>query len=167
MSIRKNQRGRHGALPPQASGPVSELRDAALRRTTRAGRSPSARTNGGFTQHAGGPAPADLSQYRASRARGRVGNLQHPETPVGLELVFAAFSALRDEFTALRRDLTTPVDLEGEILTMAGVTQLLGVSSKTVVEWHHKFGLPGVKVGRPWRFRRSEVVRWIGEHHVR
>lgn len=171
MSIQDDHPERHqGAHPPDAGEPRKEMPPLPRGAQHEGDRSSSASAtmNGRFTDHAvGRPAPADLSQYRAGRARGRAGNSERTETPVGLALILDALRAVvRDEFIALRRDLATPHKAEDEILTMAAVAKLLRVSSKTVLEWIRTFGLPGWKVGRGWRFRRSEVVRWIGEHHV-
>jgi len=49
---------------------------------------------------------------------------------------------------------------------MDAAAKLLRVSWKTVLNWIREHGLPASKIGVEWRFRRSEVVRWIGEHHV-
>ena len=125
--------------------------------------------NGRSTNDAPGrPVLAELSQYRAGRARGRAGDSEHTETALGLPLMLDAFRAvLRDEFSGLSRQLTTQLATAAdEVLTMDGAVQLLCVSSKTVLKWIRELGLPASKVGAEWRFLRSEVVRWIGEQHV-
>jgi len=79
----------------------------------------------------------------------------------------AVRAVVRDEMDDLRRELSTQVTGADEIMTMDGVARLLRVSSKTVLSWIRARGLPAAKIGVEWRFRRSAVVRWIGEHHVR
>jgi len=170
MTIQKDHRGRqHGAHPPDAGEPRTELPTLPRGAQPESGRSPSASMNGRSTAHAAGrPVPADLSQYRAGRARGRAGDSDHAESSIGLPLILDAMRAvMRDEFSELSRQLTTQLGTAAEeVLTMDGVVQLVGVSSKTVLKWIRKLDFPGSKPGAEWRFLRSEVLRWIGEHHV-
>jgi excisionase family DNA binding protein len=94
--------------------------------------------------------------------------LEHTENAIGLPLILDALRAVvRDEFGELRRELIPHLATGDDVLTMDAAAKLLRVSSKTVLSCIRKFGLPASKVGVEWRFRRSEVVRWIGEHHVR
>jgi len=170
MTIRKDHRERQGAHPPDAGEPRTGLPTLPRGARLEGGRSPSVRMNGRSTDHAAGrPVPADLSQYRARRARGRAGDSEHVEGPAGLPLILDAMRALiHDGFSELSRQLTTQLATAAdEVLTMDGAAQLLRVSSKTVLKWIRERDLPGSKPGAEWRFRRSEVVRWIGEHNVR
>ena len=171
MTIRKDHGERQqGAHPPDAGEPRTELPTPPRGVRPEGGRSRSARINGPSTDHAAGrPVPADLSQYRAGRARGRAGDSKHAENALGLPLMLDAVRAVvRDEFTELSRQLTAQLATAAdEVLTMGGAVQLLRVSSKTVRKWHFELNLPGSKVGAEWRFLRSEVLRWMGERHVR
>ena len=126
--------------------------------------------NGRSTNHAAGrPEPAELSQYRADRARReRAGASEHSENANGLPLMLDALRAVvRDEFGELRRELITELATGDEVLTRAAVAQFLHVSTRTVANWIRTRGLPASRIGVEWRFRRSEVVRWVGENHVR
>lgn len=78
----------------------------------------------------------------------------------------AVRAVVRDELGELRRELTTQLASGDEVLTKNAVARFLGVSSKTVLTWIRTRRLPASKIGVEWRFRRSEVIRWIGEHHV-
>jgi excisionase family DNA binding protein len=79
----------------------------------------------------------------------------------------AVRAVVRDELSEWRRELTTQLATAAdEVLTMDGAVQLLRVSSKTVLKWIRELDLPASKPGAEWRFRRSEIVRWIGENHV-
>ena len=171
MTIRKDHRERQqGAHPPDAGEPRAELPTLPRGARPESGRSPSARMNGRSTNDAAGrPALTELSQYRAGRARRRAGDSEHAENALGLPLMLDAFRAvLRDEFDEQRRQLTAQLATAAdEVLTMGGAVQLLRVSSKTVRKWHFELNLPGSKVGAEWRFLRSEVLRWMGERHVR
>ncbi|AEH40684.1 MULTISPECIES: PTS sugar transporter subunit IIA [Treponema] len=48
-----------------------------------------------------------------------------------------------------------------EILTIEEVARYLRISERTVYEWAQKGKIPSGKVGTVWRFRRSEVERWV------
>ncbi len=44
---------------------------------------------------------------------------------------------------------------------MKGICMHLGVNRDTVIVWVMKLGMPGVKVGRLWKFKPSEVDEWM------
>jgi len=48
----------------------------------------------------------------------------------------------------------------GDIMTRAEVAVLLRCSEPHVVALVEREALPGFRLGRPWRFRRSEVLAW-------
>jgi excisionase family DNA binding protein len=48
----------------------------------------------------------------------------------------------------------------GDIMTRAEVAALLRCSEPHVVALVEREQLPGFRLGRPWRFRRSEVLAW-------
>ena len=52
---------------------------------------------------------------------------------------------------------------EPEILTIEEVAQILRVSERTVYEWAQKGIIPGGKLGTSWRFKRSDIQRWVDE----
>ena len=110
-----------------------------------------------------------LSELRAARVRHRTADpVRHGASDPALpQMLDAVRAVVRDEMDDLRRELSTQVTGADEIMTMDGVARLLRVSSKTVLSWIRARGLPAAKIGVEWRFRRSAVVRWIGEHHVR
>lgn len=43
------------------------------------------------------------------------------------------------------------------------VAEVLGCSSKTVIEKASNGEIPGAKIGKGWIFRESDVVRYLGE----
>jgi excisionase family DNA binding protein len=67
----------------------------------------------------------------------------------------------------LREELRQPANVEHEFLTAEGVAELLGVHSKTVAKLVVREQLPARRLGRSYRFRRSEVVAWLEERAVR
>jgi PTS system nitrogen regulatory IIA component len=50
-----------------------------------------------------------------------------------------------------------------EILTIEEVAEYLRVSERTVYDWANKGRIPCGKLGTSWRFKRSEVERWVNE----
>ena len=50
------------------------------------------------------------------------------------------------------------MDSKDEVLTPDEAAQLLKVSKKTLLRHARDGQVPGVKLGRVWRFRRSELL---------
>ena len=51
-----------------------------------------------------------------------------------------------------------------QLMTVEDVAEYLRVKPSTVYEWASSSKLPGVKVGRLWRFERSEIEKWVREN---
>jgi len=51
--------------------------------------------------------------------------------------------------------------MESDILTIHEVASYLKLKLKTAYHLAAKGDIPGFKVGGSWRFRRSEIERWI------
>jgi len=45
--------------------------------------------------------------------------------------------------------------------SMENITDYLGVSRETVLQWINNRNMPAHKVGRLWKFKISEVDAWI------
>lgn len=54
-----------------------------------------------------------------------------------------------------------------EMMTREAVAELLDVHPRVVATYVRKRGLPGVQIGRTWRFVRAEVVAWIEAQGVK
>ncbi len=52
---------------------------------------------------------------------------------------------------------------EHEILTIEEVAQYLRLSERTVYDWANKGTIPCGKLGTTWRFKRSEIERWVDD----
>lgn len=52
-------------------------------------------------------------------------------------------------------------EVESEILTLEEVAAYLKAGKRTVYRLAHKGEIPAFKLGGTWRFRRSELDRWI------
>lgn len=51
--------------------------------------------------------------------------------------------------------------MDNEILTIREVAEYLKLAEKTVYRLVAEGKIPGFKVGGAWRFRKSEIDRWI------
>jgi excisionase family DNA binding protein len=52
-------------------------------------------------------------------------------------------------------------EADGEILTLEEVAVYLKAGKKTVYRLAQQGQIPGFKLGGTWRFRRTELDRWI------
>jgi excisionase family DNA binding protein len=48
-----------------------------------------------------------------------------------------------------------------EILDVQGAATLLGVSTTTIYNLARKGEIPATRVGREWRFSRSNLIEWV------
>lgn len=55
------------------------------------------------------------------------------------------------------------VDMADEILTLKEVADYLKLAEKTAYRLAADGKLPGFKVGGSWRFKQSDIARWIEE----
>lgn len=53
--------------------------------------------------------------------------------------------------------------MDNEILTIEEVAKYLRVSERTVYEWVQKGEIPCGKIGSNWRFKKSELERWVDD----
>ena len=52
------------------------------------------------------------------------------------------------------------------LLTAKQVAQILQWNHFTVIKKAEKGELPGFKLGRGWRFREEDILRWIEQHRL-
>jgi len=53
--------------------------------------------------------------------------------------------------------------MEEQILTIEEVARYLRVSERTVYDWAQKGEIPSGKIGTVWRFKRTDIERWVNE----
>ena len=53
--------------------------------------------------------------------------------------------------------------MEDAILTIEEVAQYLRVSDRTVYDWAQRGEIPAGKIGTVWRFKKSEVEKWVND----
>ncbi|WP_191016118.1 PTS sugar transporter subunit IIA [Treponema zioleckii] len=51
--------------------------------------------------------------------------------------------------------------MEDDILTIEEVAKYLRVSERTVYDWAQKGEIPAGKIGTVWRFKKSEIEKWV------
>ena len=53
--------------------------------------------------------------------------------------------------------------VEDDILTIEEVAKYLRVSERTVYDWAQKGEIPSGKIGTVWRFKKTEIEKWVNE----
>jgi PTS system nitrogen regulatory IIA component len=53
--------------------------------------------------------------------------------------------------------------IDDDILTLEEVAKYLRVSERTVYDWAQKGDIPSGKIGTVWRFKKSEIEKWVNE----
>ena len=53
--------------------------------------------------------------------------------------------------------------MEDDILTIDEVAKYLRVSERTVYDWAQRGEIPSGKIGTVWRFKKTELERWVNE----
>lgn len=53
--------------------------------------------------------------------------------------------------------------MEDTILTIDEVAKYLRVSERTVYEWAQKGEIPSGKIGTVWRFKKSDIEKWVND----
>ncbi|MDR3334188.1 MAG: PTS sugar transporter subunit IIA [Treponema sp.] len=53
--------------------------------------------------------------------------------------------------------------IQGDILTIEEVAKYLRVSERTVYDWAQKGEIPSGKIGTVWRFKQSEIEKWVND----
>lgn len=66
---------------------------------------------------------------------------------------------VREEVAALAK---TTAENEGDIINREQVAELVGVTTRTIPRLVKRDGLPTLRrVGKEWRFSRSQVMAWL------
>jgi PTS system nitrogen regulatory IIA component len=53
---------------------------------------------------------------------------------------------------------------EERLMSIKEVAEYLQVDMSTLYLWSQRGQIPAMKVGKMWRFRRSEIDAWLDEH---
>ena len=62
----------------------------------------------------------------------------------------------------------SPTDQNGrlpdnDILTLEEVASYLRLTPQTIYKWAQEKRIPGAKLGKEWRFRKSIIDRWLDD----
>lgn len=52
-------------------------------------------------------------------------------------------------------------DVEERWLSISEICKHLGVSNDTIYKWINKHSLPAYRIGRLWKFKKSQVDAWV------
>ena len=55
------------------------------------------------------------------------------------------------------------VPQDAEILNADGAAEALGITTRLLLKLAREGKIPGKKLGKEWRFRRSTILRWLGD----
>ncbi|MGH3430114.1 MAG: helix-turn-helix domain-containing protein [Mycobacteriales bacterium] len=58
-------------------------------------------------------------------------------------------------------------EVASDVITRDQAAKILGVHPVVVARYAKHRGLPGMRMGREWRFRRSAILRWLEEQAVK
>jgi len=113
--------------------------------------------------------PSEIERARMRRVLGGLPKGGSPETYS--EAVFSELRALRSEVLGLRDLLTggapAGAAAQDEVLTRSQAAKLLRVCSESVSKLVRDEGLPCKRVGKEYRFRRSEMLAWLAARGAR
>lgn len=56
--------------------------------------------------------------------------------------------------------MTNPSD----IMTLEEVAEYLRLKPQTIYTWAQNKKIPGAKIGKEWRFRRTVIDKWFNQH---
>ena len=54
-----------------------------------------------------------------------------------------------------------------DILTLEEVASYLRLTPQTIYKWAQERRIPGAKLGKEWRFRKSIIDRWLDDQILR
>jgi len=58
------------------------------------------------------------------------------------------------------------MEFKGEFFSIESLSRYLEVSQRTIYRLCQKKSLPGLKVGRAWRFPRKDIEEWVRRNKV-
>lgn len=95
----------------------------------------------------------------SARAENDQGTCRDPSAPVLVVVAREELAAIVRE--AVRAELASAPAAASEYLDATTLAELLGVARSTVPQLVKREGLPTVRLGRAYRFRRTEVIAWL------
>jgi len=111
--------------------------------------------------------PSELDQARMRKARDAVPAAPRPVRPADSSDVVSEMRAMRNEMLSEIASLRELLIEQGqapandEILSRRQTADLLGWTVETVTKRANEDGLPHKRVGKEYRFLRSQVLAWL------
>ena len=62
-----------------------------------------------------------------------------------------------------RVTVSTQMESQETLLTTSEVALRLGVATRTICLWAEVGELPGIKIGRQWRFVENDLSKWLAK----
>lgn len=53
------------------------------------------------------------------------------------------------------------IDIEDRWLSVDEICKYLGVSSDTIYRWIDRYNMPAHRMGRLWKFKKTQVDEWV------
>ena len=57
-------------------------------------------------------------------------------------------------------------EMNEELLSAAEVAEGLGVGKQTIAKYRKERGLPAIRLGGEWKFRKSAIHQWLRDQEV-
>ena len=54
--------------------------------------------------------------------------------------------------------------MEDRWYTMAEIVEYLSLGRDTVLLWVKQYGMPASRIGKLWRFKKSDIDEWMRNH---
>ena len=77
------------------------------------------------------------------------------------DLIVTNKEQLRELLSEVHSDIVKQFDAESPAMTLKETSKYIGVSEPTIKEMLENKELPGVNVGRIYRFNRYELDKWL------
>lgn len=54
--------------------------------------------------------------------------------------------------------------VNSRLMSIEELAQYFGLRKQTIYNWLHQKKIPGIKIGKVWRFERKDIEKWVREH---
>ncbi len=56
--------------------------------------------------------------------------------------------------------------VNSRLMSVDELAQYLNLKKQTIYNWLHQRKITGIKIGKVWRFDKSEIDRWLKKHRT-
>ena len=112
------------------------------------------------------PRPTELESARMRRVLGGIKGARQASPDAYSDALFTELRAMRSEMSSLLELVRERIDgcgapVHDEVLKRSQAAKLLGICTETLSKLVRDEGLPCKRVGKEYRFLRSEIVAWL------